>query len=304
MSSLSKKIALIQGGYGSEKEISHLSGKAVAQSLETLNLAYQTIEADPLLPQKLLALKPKIVFLAVHGQYAEDGTIQSICEYLKIPYTGSGVLASSVCMDKCFFKNFITKYNIPTPSYQSVDLKSSSFQLKFPLVVKPAREGSSMGISICHDKLDFDSAVQRARKYDAKVLLESYVEGQELALSFLNGKFLTPIEVKPKTGFYDYKNKYTAGQTEYILPPNITSNILQQCQEYALKVIQALQIRSYCRTDFIISQGTPWMIEMNTLPGLTSSSLLPKSANYDGISFNSLVTMILEGASLDYENSY
>ena len=246
----------------------------------------------------------------MHGQYAEDGTIQGLCEYLKIPYTGSDVLSSAICMDKCFFKDLITQYHIPTPDYQNWDLTdrdvthiSPPSVSRFPLVVKPAREGSSLGISICHTPAHFQSVVEKAAQYDTKILLESYVKGQELALSFLNGQFLTPVEIKPKSGFYNYTNKYTAGQTEYILPPHVSSDIVKQCKQNALQIIQLLRIRSYCRTDFIIKDNIPLMTEINTLPGLTASSLFPKSAAHDGINFPTLIRTILQGASLGYEKS-
>ena len=305
-----EKIALIQGGLGAERKISCLSGQAVARVLDNLQVSYEIVEADDHLPEKLLVLKPSAAFLAVHGQYAEDGTIQGLCEYLKIPYTGSGVLSSAACMNKCFFKDLITQYRIPTPDYQNWDLKnrdvaniSPPANSCFPLVVKPAREGSSLGISICHTPANFQSAVEKAIQHDTKIVLESYVQGQELALSFLNGQFLTPIEIKPKSGFYDYKHKYTVGQTEYILPPRVSSDVVEQCKKNALKVIQLLRVHSYCRADFIVKDNIPLMTEINTLPGLTASSLFPKSAAYDGINFPTLIQTILQGASLEYEKN-
>ncbi len=303
-----KKIALIQGGLGAEREISHRSSQAVAQVLDQLNKAYFILESDPELPLKLLQTQPSIAFLALHGKYAEDGIAQSLCEYLKIPYTGSGVLASSLCMNKCFFKQIVTEWGIPTPNYQSLNLKNQNLcdllppaQMPFPFVVKPSREGSSLGISICQSSKDFLPAVKKALQYDTQILLESYVKGVELACSFLDGQLLTPVEIVPKKGFYDYSNKYTSGRTEYILPPRVPQSVFKQCYSIVSRLVHLLQIRSYCRVDFIIKDNTPFITELNTLPGLTSTSLLPKSAAYDGISFKEVIQIILKGACLDYE---
>ena len=293
---------------GAEKDISLISGQAVIRVLKNLGLACRPLEAGPDLPRQLQEYNPDAAFLAVHGKYAEDGIVQGLCEYLKIPYTGSGVLASSVCMDKCFLKDLFTLYHIKTPPYQNWKIKEESPDAitlpedrTLPLVVKPSREGSSLGISICHTEEEFAKAIQKARQYDTDLVIESYIKGQELALSFLNGQFLTPVEIAPKTGFYDYKNKYTTGATEYILPPRVPASVIKQCQKNTQHIIQALSIRTYCRADFIIQDNTAWMMEINTLPGLTPHSLLPKSAKHDGIDFKTVILTILKGAGLDYE---
>ena len=309
MSSRVKPIALIQGGLGAEREISLLSGRAVAPVLDDLKLPYEVVEGNKNLPQKLSQLQPSVAFLAVHGQYAEDGTLQGICEYLNIPYTGSGVLASSLCMNKCIFKNFISLYRIPTPSYQNLYLKKNKLaapptHLKFPLVVKPAREGSSLGISICPTEEEWGKALEKALQYDRMIVVESYIKGRELALSFLDGRFLTPVEIRPKAGFYDYTRKYTPGETEYILPARVSADTVEQCKKTAARIIKLTSIRGYCRADFIVKDDVPFLTEINTLPGLTASSLLPKSAAYDGIRFPELIQTILRAARLDYEKSH
>ncbi len=302
-----KQVALIQGGLGAERKISLLSGKAIACALSELNIPYYVIDADQYLPKKLSELKPDVAFLAVHGKYAEDGILQSLCEYLKIPYTGSGVLASCVCMDKCFFKDVMKHYHIPTPEYQRWNLKGRSLnhitpppESHFPLVVKPSREGSSLGISICHTAKDFLPAIEVALVYDTQILLESYIKGPELAVSFLGGQVLTPIEIVPKSGFYDYTHKYTPGHTKYILPPRVSDNVISQCKAHILFMINVLKIRGICRADFIVKNNIPLMTEINTLPGLTATSLLPQSAEYEGISFNQVVQILLKNATLDY----
>lgn len=302
-----KTVALIQGGLGAENEISLMSARSVAKAFKELNIHYIAVKADKNLLKNLSLLKPDIAFLAVHGKYAEDGTLQSIFEYLKIPYTGSGVLASALCMDKCFFKDYIQKWNIPTPRYQNLSLEKQSekekeITLSLPFVIKPSREGSTLGIGICKKKREVKPVLKTALKYDKKILVESYIEGMEIAVSVLKGKALTPVEILPEKGFYDYNSKYKSKKTQYILPPRLDKKTLRKCKDIACKTARISDVRTYCRVDFIIEQRTnPLITELNTLPGLTTHSLLPKSAKHEGIDFNQLILKILEGASLDYK---
>ncbi|MDE0119882.1 MAG: D-alanine--D-alanine ligase [Bdellovibrionales bacterium] len=332
-----KKVGLIQGGLGAEREVSLMSSQSVAKAFNELGILYKILEADENIAKNLSNLKPDCVFLAVHGKYAEDGVLQGICEYLKIPYTGSGVLVSALCMDKCFFKDYISQRGIPTPNYQNLNLKDHSLQelilknlsflsrdtssdiiegssalpsdknskknpLSFPLVVKPSREGSSLGINVCKNKQEWSLALRKALQYDQKILVESYIEGMELAVSFLNDQVLTPVEIVPGEGFYDYKSKYQSKKTQYILPPRLDKKIIAKCKTLVYQVVNILPIGTYCRVDFIIKDNiTPLITEVNTLPGLTTHSLLPKSAQLDGIDFNTLILTILKGACLDYQ---
>ncbi len=305
--SLSHKIvALIQGGLGAEREISLMSAQAVAKAFKELGVPYTKLFADKHLWKNLSRLKPDKAFLSVHGKYAEDGSLQGLCEYLKIPYTGSGVLASALCMDKCFFKDYIRKHGIPTPQSQNLNLEKQNMKeveitLPLPFVIKPAREGSTLGISICKKQPEIQPAIKIALQYDKKILVESYIEGIELAVSVLNGKALTPVEIQPASGFYDYSSKYQSKKTKYILPPRLDQKTITKCKEIALKTALISDVKTYCRADFIVQQNTePLLTEINTLPGLTTHSLLPKSAEYDGISFPKLILKILESASLDY----
>ncbi len=301
-----KMTALVQGGLGAEREISLMSARAVATAFDELNIPYKVISAGKDIAGRLSDLKPDLAFLAVHGKYAEDGALQGICEYLKIPYTGSGVLSSALCMDKCVFKDLISRYKIPTARYQNMNFSQAdtarNLNIPFPLVVKPSREGSSLGISICRKKREWEPALEKALKYDNKILLESYIKGRELAVSFVEGRMLTPVEIVPSSEFYDYKSKYHSSKTQYILPPRLNKQVIQQCKKWVLKTADILRINSYCRMDFIIQNDTvPLMTEVNTLPGLTNHSLLPKSAKYDGMNFNSLILTILKSARLDYK---
>lgn len=301
------KIALIAGGMGAERDVSQVTGKAFAKALEELKSDYEWVEAGPDLPGKLQSLRPAVALLALHGKYAEDGTVQGICEYLKIPYTGSGVMASAVCMNKYYSKQILRFHDLPTPGFEMCfterqPLESYKTKLKFPVVVKPSREGSTVGISIVQKPEDFQAALKLAAQFDKEILIEDFVPGMEITIPIFNDKALTPIEIVPKQGFYDYKNKYTAGNTEYILPPRMPQDAIKRCQEIALRAHQALQCRVYSRVDFRVSpDGSPYILEINTLPGCTPTSLLPKAAAHDGISFAQLIRTLVEKASLDYE---
>lgn len=302
-----KKIALISGGMGAEREVSLATGKAFAKALDELKLNYVSIVAGPDLTEQLTSAKPDVALLALHGKYAEDGTVQGICEYLKIPYSGSGVMSSAVCMNKYYCKQILQFHDLPTPKFQifysKVD-QVDNFPLKisFPLVTKPSREGSTVGISIVKAEADFAAAVKLAAQYDNEILIEEYIPGTELSCAVFGGKALTPIEIVPKSGYYDYKNKYTAGQTEYILPPRLDANVIENVKKLAFRAHQALQCRMYSRVDFRLNPaGDPYILEINTLPGCTPTSLLPKAAAHEGISFTRLIQTLVEKASLDYE---
>ncbi|MCH2535048.1 MAG: D-alanine--D-alanine ligase [Bdellovibrionales bacterium] len=304
---MSRKVALIQGGLSSESQVSLASGKAFEKALKELGENYIIIEADEKLPEKLMKHQPDVALLALHGKYAEDGTVQGICEYLKIPYTGSGVLASALCFNKLFTKQVLAQNSIPTPDFELIDLKNRSLdsvktKISAPMVVKPSRDGSSMGISICKTEEDFSGAVIEASKYDQQILVEDFVEGKEVTIPMLLGKALSPIEIVPKTEFYNYKNKYTAGQTDYYVPARIDAEALESCQKMASKVYEVLNIRTYCRVDFMLdSKMNPYVLEVNTLPGFTETSLFPRSAKHDGIAFTELIKTLIDSAGLDYE---
>ena len=299
-----KNIALVQGGPGPESQISFISAKAVAKALDQLDCKYFLAEADQNLPQILISKKPDLVFLAVHGAYGEDGLIQSLCEYLKIPYTGSGVLASSLCMDKIFFKNFLIKNKIPTPDFHIVDSNWSPVKVSsYPVVVKSSHGGSSLGTYIVKEEKDLLTSIEKAKKIGAQVFIEEYLaECKEIAVSFLDGQILTPIEIEPKGGFYDYKRKYVKGESSYFVPPRIDPFVIEKIKLLSKNIFQAIGLRAYARADFLLQEGkTPWLLEVNTLPGLTENSLLPKSAKYDGIEFVQLIEKIVHIAGKDYK---
>lgn len=301
-----KKIALLQGGLSSEREVSLNTGKAFASALDELGYDYRVIDVQADLTEVLMKEKPDVALLALHGKYAEDGIVQGICEFLKIPYSGTGVLGSALCMDKVLSKQILGFNEIPSAEFEAVDARKINFhsyqpKLSPPYVVKPSRDGSSMGISIVREQKDLPQALELASRFDYEILLESFLEGPEVTVPILDDKALTPIEIVPLKGFYDYSNKYTAGNTEYILPPRISSEQIKEVQELALKAHKVLRGRVYSRVDFRYHQGKPYVLEMNTLPGCTPTSLLPKSAKQDGISFAKVIEILVEKAGLDYE---
>ena len=308
-----KKIALVQGGPGPESEISLMSATAVAKAFDSLNYNYFKVQADSQLFQTLLVEKPDLAFLAVHGLYAEDGFPQSVCEFLKIPYTGSGVLASSLAMDKVFTKKLMQWNKIPTPDFYLVSPELKEWELGFkewslkksfsyPFIVKASHGGSSLGIFIVRKKQELLSATLKAQKLGSQVFIETYMDKvTELAVSFFNGKVLTPVEIQPKTGFYDYKRKYSKGESKYLIPSSLDPFVVEKTKALAKRVFEIVGVRSYARADFLIqNKKTAWLLEVNTLPGLTEHSLFPKSAQYDGISFKDLIEQIVQLAQTDY----
>ena len=300
-----KSIALVQGGQGPESEISRLSAQAVAKAFDQLSYKYFIAPADQNLAQVLTSKKPDMVFLAVHGAYGEDGLLQSLCEFLKIPYTGSGVLASSLCMDKIFLKNWLLKNKIPTPDFHVLDTRWIPKKVSsYPVVVKSSHGGSSLATYIVREEKDLLPSIERAKKMGASVFIEDYLAHcKEIAVSFLDGQILTPIEIEPKGVFYDYKRKYVQGESSYFVPPRIDPFVTEKIKSLAQDIFQLAAVRSYARADFLLQESKiPWLLEVNTLPGLTENSLLPKSARYDGIEFPQLIERILQGADTDYKN--
>ena len=299
-----KNIALVCGGLGPESEISHTSAEAVAKALDQLNYNYFLAPADNNLFSLLISKKPDLVFLAVHGIYGEDGLIQSLCEYLKIPYTGSGVLASSLCMDKIFLKEFLLKHKIPTPDFHIVDSDWSPKKISsYPVIVKSSHGGSSIGTSIVKEEKDLFPAIEKAKQIGAQVFVEDYLANcKEIAVSILDKQILTPIEIKPKGDFYDYKRKYIKGESSYFIPPQVDPFVIEKIKLLSQSIFQTVAVRSYARADFLLEDGkTPWLLEVNTLPGLTEQSLLPKSAQYDNIEFPQLIEKIIQLATTDYK---
>lgn len=303
---MKKRVAVLMGGMGSEKEVSRNSGAAFAKSLERLKYPFETIIVDQDFPKVMGQTVCDCALIALHGKYGEDGTVQGILEYLKIPYTGSGVLASALAMNKVATKQILTHWGVPTPEWQNIDLSQQDIskvelKLKLPIVVKPAREGSTVGLSIVREQKDFKKALETAAACDHLIVIEQYIDGTEVTVPIWGDKVLPIIEIVPKSGFYDYKRKYTAGETEYIMPARISESARKLCESYSLETFKAVGCRQYARADLRIDKDDkPYMLEINTLPGFTETSLFPKSAAKFGLSFDQIVETLVEQATLDY----
>jgi D-alanine-D-alanine ligase len=290
------RIAVLMGGLSAERDISLKSGHAVLKGL--LHKGYNAIpiDVDRTLPTVLVAEGIDVVFVALHGRFGEDGTLQGLLEMMGIPYTGSGVLGSALSIDKCLSKVFLESIKVPTPAYHvcnSVD----DYSFPMPFVAKPAREGSTVGISIVRNTEEAPRALKLAFECDTKVILESFVAGREITVSVVNGKALPIVEVRPKSGFYDYTSKYTKGMTEYIAPARLDKSIEEKACTYALTVYRNFELSSSARIDMIIDdRDIPQVIDINTSPGMTETSLVPMAWEVLGSTFDELVEEILQSA--------
>ncbi|MHB1377583.1 MAG: D-alanine--D-alanine ligase [Candidatus Humimicrobiaceae bacterium] len=303
------KVGVICGGISSEREISLKTGEGIFNALKNsgYNAEYIDFKGDNISVFKNI----DIAFLALHGKYGEDGTVQGVLELLKVPYTGSGILASSLAIDKIFAKKIFAFEKISTPSYIGLNLNGSINieEIKndvikiigYPLVVKPSREGSTIGITIIQDDSDLEDAINFAKIYDHRILLEKFISGRQMTVSLIGDKptALPLIEIRPKSGFYDFKSKYTAGLTEYITPAVIESNLSENIKELAVKTHNCLGCYGISRVDLILDDNNkPFILEINTMPGMTATSLVPKAAAAAGISFERLVEIILNYSNL------
>lgn len=290
-----KKITILYGGQSGERDVCLSTGNAVYEVLK--NAGYKNInllDVDNTVAQKLISNRPDVCFIALHGTYGEDGRIQGLLDILEIPYTGSGVSASSASFDKVITKQIIQTNGIPSAEYYLPMLGEKKEIM--PCVVKPAREGSTIGITIVKEQAELSDAIKFAASHDKKVIVEKFIEGKEITVSILDGQVLPAIWIKPKKGFYDYESKYTIGMTEYIFETGLTSKQMDYVNELALKTYKAMECIAAARVDFIFDGVEAWVLEVNTLPGMTSTSLLPKAADAAGISFLELVEKLLKGA--------
>jgi D-alanine-D-alanine ligase len=293
------KVAVLLGGRSAEREVSLRSGGMVLGALRN-----RGVDAHPFDPQQrdlaaLIAEKFDRVFIALHGRYGEDGTIQGALELLGIPYTGSGVLASALAMDKWRTKLVWQAAGIPTPRYElltaETDLKAVVARLGLPLMVKPANEGSSIGMSKVRVGAGLEEAYALAANYDSVVLAEQFIEGIELTAAVLGGEALPLIKLETPREFYDYEAKYSAKDTRYIIPCGLAAGAEAAVRRQVLAAFGALGCRGWGRVDLMLdAAGKPWFIEVNTSPGMTDHSLVPMAARHTGLSFEDLVLRILE----------
>lgn len=301
---LGRKVAVLLGGLSSEREVSLNSGRAVASALRGRGHDVIEIDVGRDLPGQIQDAGVEVAVIMLHGTYGEDGCVQGMLEVLDIPYSGSGVAASALCMDKVRTKRLLAQAGIPVP--EDVVLSPGEWQdaqLPFapPVVVKPAEEGSSVGCSIVDEAGDYGAALVEAGRW-GRVLVERYHPGPEVTVAVLDGVALPPVEIRPGEGFYDFTNKYTTGRTSYICPAEIDGSVATRIQALAGEAYEVLGVRGVARVDFMLGGGDdPVVLEVNTIPGMTELSLVPMAAREAGMSFEDLSERILEGASLHCE---
>jgi D-alanine-D-alanine ligase len=301
----SRKIGVLLGGTSSEREVSLRTGEAVIGALRDRGHDVVPIYVDGDLDVALRQEQPDVAFVALHGRMGEDGCVQGVLELLGIPYTGSDVLASALAMHKGKAKELFRLHNLPTPAYYTLcaadtaDLAAVHGDFGFPCVVKPIREGSSVGVTIVRDAAELAPAIERALCFDDEILVERFIAGMEVSVAIVDDRALGAVEIAPRAGFYDYQNKYTKGATEYFVPPRLSPERYRGVLAHALRAHMALGCRGATRVDMMVSEsGNEFILEVNTVPGLTPTSLLPKIADAAGISFGELCEMMLAGASL------
>jgi D-alanine-D-alanine ligase len=293
------------GGLSSERDVSIKTGEAVLAALRERGHDAIPIYVDRDIDVALRQERIDVAFIALHGRWGEDGCIQGLLETLGIPYTGSDVLASALAMHKGKAKELFRLHNLPTPAYYTLtatdaqDLMAVHGDFGFPCVVKPIREGSSVGIAICRTAEELAPAVERALCFDDEILVERFIAGKEISVAILEDRAIGACEIAPRSGFYDYANKYTKGATDYFVPPRLSPERYRGVLAQALRAHIALDCRGATRVDMIVSDsGNEFILEVNTVPGLTPTSLLPKIADTAGISFGELCEMMLAGAAL------
>ena len=299
-----KKIGVLMGGISSEREVSLKSGSAVFNALKKLGYPVVAIDVASNICEVLKKETIDIAFLVLHGGWGEDGSIQGLLEVMGIPYTGSDVISSAIAMNKAASKKIFSYHRIPAPSFtvvsensETLNSKLSTINFKMPWVVKPVCEGSSIGVSIARDKGQIGSALKSGFSYGNEIIIEKYIEGREVHIGILNDRALGGVEVKTSLEFYSYEAKYTAGLTEYILPPKIDESVYMKAKDIALSANRALGCSGATRVDLRIdNDGNPYVLEVNTIPGMTEISLLPKIAKEAGFDFPALVEEILKGA--------
>jgi D-alanine-D-alanine ligase len=326
------RIAVLMGGTSAEREVSLASGKAIVKALRERGHEVATVDTAAgfvppereaeLLPEGVHAAPPadqagaispmeladvpqirdaEVAFLALHGGIGEDGTIQALLDLMGVPYTGSGPLGSAIAMDKDVSKRLFRDAQVPTLPWRVARAPDFAYDpdtiedlIGFPCIVKPSKQGSSVGMTVVTEVDQLPDAVREAARYDTEVMIERFARGRELTVGILGDQALPPVEIRPKKGIYDYESKYTPGMTEYLCPAPLEEEIVAQMQSYALRAFRVLKLRGYARIDFILAKEQLWCLEANTLPGMTATSLLPKAATAGGVPFPDLCERIVQ----------
>ena len=308
MSIQTKTIAVLMGGPGSERGVSLASGRSVCDALASCGA--NVMDVDVTDEEVELPGEVELAFNVIHGTFGEDGKLQRLLNSRRVPYTGAGATASEAAFDKGLSKKRFIERGVPTPAFEFIATSPGERPtLPLPLVIKPPKEGSSVGVHIIREESEIDAAVEDAANYDVVALVEEFISGKELAVSVLDGKALPIVHIQPKSGFYDMKNKYPwlkeAGDdegepeadrgSEYTCPADLDEDTTRSVQEAALEAHRSLDVEIYSRVDVLLSDdGSPYVLEVNTIPGMTETSLLPKAAAADGLDFNSLCVRIAE----------
>jgi D-alanine-D-alanine ligase len=307
------RVAVLRGGTSMERDVSFVTGRRVQHALERLGHEVHPLDIEETTTGTLMELGPEAAFICLHGPGGEDGTVQALLETLGMPYTGSGPLSSIRCMDKDYAKRAARAAGIPTPTFRTffrramndmgaaAALDTAANSLGYPLAVKPAHEGSGFGLSRVEESDELLDAVYEAFGYDAKILLERWVDGTEVSVPILEPAGEEPralglVEIRPREGAYNFEAKYTPGATDFAIPAEIPPEAAANLEETALATYRALGCSGYARVDTILADDTPWVIDVKTIPGFTETSTFPLAAEAAGISFESLVETILEAA--------
>ncbi len=302
------RIAVVFGGASAEREVSLNSGAGVLAAL--LERGHDAVGIDWVpgshLPTLLTQAGATVVWNALHGTLGEDGAVQGLCACLGLPCTGSGILASALAMDKVMSKRVFESNGVPTPRWTLLphagpadgsDADAALAGWSLPLVVKPANEGSSVGVTIVRERSELAAAVALARRHHGEVIVEDYIAGTELSTSILDGVVLGSVEIRPATPWYDYDVKYKRNDTQYLCPPTLPADVIARAEAHALAAYRALGCTGHARPDLRITDaGEAWVLEVNTLPGMTKTSLLPKAARAAGMDYPTLCERILAGA--------
>ena len=301
------RVAVLKGGRSAEREVSLNTGAQVSTALESVGFDVVEIDSgEDEFVNELASAEVNVVFIALHGRFGEDGTVQGLCELLGLPYIGSGVLASALAMDKVMSKLFFTQAGLATPDYvvlrrgELFELDAVVSALGEKLVVKPACEGSSVGMTIVHDSAELPDAIEKAFQFDRQILVERFVSGAEVTVAVLGNDdavALPTLEIVPEHEFYDYESKYVPGMSRHIIPARVSQAAAEECQRLALQAHKTLGCRGISRSDTIVSEdGSVWLLETNTIPGMTATSLVPDAARAAGIEFPELCRMLVEFA--------
>ncbi len=301
----SARIGVLMGGRSAEREISLRTGQAVHRALLRRGYEAVTIDADASVAEHLRAKKVELVFVALHGPGGEDGTIQGLLEVMGLPYTGSGVRASAVAMHKAMAKTLLNCHGIPVPPGTVVTAGRSRtgglavppVGLRWPVVVKPAAQGSTFGVTVVRRRSEWAAALRGAHAYDPEAVVEAYIPGREITVSVLDGKPLPIIEILAMGGFYDYAAKYEKGRTQYLCPAPLSAAVAKAVRVLAVRTYEVVGCQGAARVDFRVTpRGRPYVLEINTVPGMTETSLLPMAAAKAGMDYDSLTERILLSA--------